>query len=84
MHRMFGMLYQKKKLEHYHDIYLKSDVLLLADVFETFRDTCMKHYSLDPAHFYTSPGLSWQACLKKTDVTLDLLSDLDMFVFMEK
>ena len=83
MHRMFGMLYQKK-LEHYHDIYLKSDVLLLADVFETFRDTCMKHYSLDPAHFYTSPGLSWQACLKKTDVTLDLLSDLDMFVFMEK
>lgn len=74
----------EKKLGHYHDIYLKSDVLLLADVFETFRDTCMKHYSLDPAHFYTSPGLSWQACLKKTDVTLDLLSDLDMFVFMEK
>ncbi|XP_057311370.1 uncharacterized protein LOC130649159 isoform X1 [Hydractinia symbiolongicarpus] len=67
----------------YHDIYLKTDVLLLSDVFETFRETCLKNYKLDPAHFYTAPGLAWQACLKKTDVKLDLLSDMDMLLFVE-
>ena len=54
-----------------HDLYLKTDVILLANVFETFRDTCLEHYKLDPAHFYTSSGLAWKACLKKTGVKLD-------------
>ena len=59
-----------KNLGEYHDLYLKTDVLLLSNVFEAFRNTCLQHYKLDPAHFYTSPGLAWQACLKKTGVKL--------------
>ncbi|XP_057293817.1 uncharacterized protein LOC130622378 [Hydractinia symbiolongicarpus] len=60
----------------YHDIYLKTDVLLLADVFETFRETCSRYYELDPAHFYTTPGLTWQACLKKTKANNKYMGDL--------
>ena len=55
---------EKKTLDCYHDTYLKIDVLLLADVFETFRNMCLGHYKFDPAHFYTAPGLAWQALLK--------------------
>ena len=55
---------EKKTLGCYHNTYLKKDVSLLSDVFETFRDTCLKHYRLDPSHFYTPPGLAWQALLK--------------------
>ena len=55
---------EKKPLGCYHDTYLKTDVLLLAYVFETFRNTCLKNYKLDPTHFYTTPGLAWQALLK--------------------
>ncbi|CAH3147210.1 unnamed protein product, partial [Porites lobata] len=68
----------------YHDLYLKSDVLLLADVFENFRKTCMKHYNLDPAHYYTSPGLAWDACLKETKQELQLLDDYDMLMMFER
>ena len=55
---------EKKTLGCYHDTYLATDVLLLADVFETFRNTCLKNYKLDPAHIYTASGLAWQALLK--------------------
>ena len=58
--------FQYQSLGDYHDLYLRSDVSLLADVFEKFRDICLNYYNLDPAHFYTSPGLSWQACLGMT------------------
>ena len=51
-------------LGDYHDLYLRTDVVLLANVYEAFRDTCLRHYSLDPVHFYTFPGLGWCACLK--------------------
>ena len=57
-----------EEFEDYHDLYLRTDLSLLSNVFETFRTTCMKHYGLDLAHFYTSPGLVWQVCLKKTGV----------------
>ena len=56
-----------KNLEEYHDLYLKTDDHI-NNVFEAFRSTCLKHYILDPARFYTSPGLAWQACLKKTGI----------------
>ena len=64
-----------KTIRDYHNLYLKSDVLLLSDVFENFSKTCLKHYNLDPAHYYTSPGLAWDACLKETGQELQLLHD---------
>ena len=70
-------------LGDYHDLYLRTDVVLLANVFEAFRDTCLKHYKLDPAHFYTSPGLAWHACLKRTGIKLELLTDPDMLLMFE-
>ena len=70
-------------LRDYHDLYQETDVLLLADVFEEFRDVCLKNYQLDPAWYYTSPGLAWDACLKMTNVRLELLSDLDMLMLVE-
>ena len=76
--------FECKNLGDYHDLYLKTDVLLLADVFEQFRSTCMKTYKLDPAHYYTSPGLSWDALLRHSGVELDLLTDYDMHLFIEK
>ena len=71
-------------LQDYHDLYLKSDVLLLADVFENFRKTCLKHYKLDPCHYYTVPSLAWDACLKMTKQELQLLTDYDMLMMFEK
>ena len=67
----------------YHDLYLKTDVVLLADVFENFRDVCLKNYKLDPAWYYTSPDLSWDALQKITEIELDLLSDINMILFVE-
>ena len=71
-------------LGEYHDVYVRSDTLLLADIFENFRQSCLKNYELDPAHFVSLPGLAWQACLKKTNVELELLTDYDMLLMVEE
>ena len=76
--------FEMNTLGDYHDIYLKSDVLLLADVFENFRQLCLQTYKLDPAHYLSSPGLSWDSMLRTTGVVLDLIDDADMFLFLEK
>ena len=73
-----------KTMGDYHDLYLKSDIILLADVFENFRKTCLEYYKLDPCHYFTSPGLSWDAMLKMTDIKLELMTDIDMFQIIEK
>ena len=73
-----------KNMGDYHDLYLETDVLLLANVFESFRKVCLDNYGLDPAHFYTAPGLDWKACLKKTGVNLELLKDPDMLLMFER
>ena len=70
-------------LGDYHDLYLRTDVVLLANVHKAFRETCLEHYKLDPAHFYTSPGLAWKACLKRTGIRLGLLTDPDMLLMFE-
>ena len=76
--------FQLQTMGEYHNLYLKSDILLLADVFENFRKTCLQHYKLDPCHYFTSPGLSWDAMLKMTNIKLELMTDIDMFQFIEK
>ena len=73
-----------KDMGDYHDHYLKKDVLLLADVFEKFIGTCLKYYGLDPCHYFSSPGLSWDAMLKMTGVKLEKISDIDKYLFIEK
>ena len=73
-----------KTLGEYHDLYLKSDVFLLSDVFENFRETCYQYYKLDPAHYYSAPGLAWNGCLKMTGIELELISDVDMYLMIEK
>ena len=77
-------IFSLKNMGEYHDLYLKSDILLLVDVFENFRKTCLEYYKLDPCHYFTSPGLSWDAMLKMTDIKLELMTDIDMFQFIEK
>ena len=72
-----------KNLGEYHDLYVQSDTLLLADVFENFGDKCIEIYQLDPAHFLSAPGLAWLVCLKKTGVELELLTDNDMLMMYE-
>ena len=76
--------FKLKNLGDYHDLYVQSDTLLLADVFENFRNKCIEIYELDPAHFLSAPGLAWQACLKKTEIKLELLTDIDMLLMVEK
>ena len=76
--------FNMKNMGDYHDHYLKKDVLLLADVFEKFIDTCLKYYELDPCHYFSAPGLSWDAMLKMTGVKLEKISDIDKYLFIEK
>lgn len=76
--------FQLKNMGEYHDLYLTSDFLVLADASKNFRKTCLEYYKLDPAHYFTSPGLSRDAMLKMTDIKLELMSDIDMFQFIEK
>ena len=73
-----------KNLGEYHDWYLKSDTVILADVFKNFRKMCLKTYELDPVKFISAPGLAWQAALKKAKVNLELLIDIDMLLIIEK
>jgi hypothetical protein len=73
-----------KRMKDYHDLYLETDVLLLADIFESFRKTCLGNYGLDPAHYLSAPGLSWDAFLKRSGSEIELVSDMDMFQFFEK
>ena len=76
--------FKMKTFKDYHELYNETDVLLLADVFENFRDLCLKIYGLDPVYYYTAPGLAWDACLKMTDINLELLNDPDMLLMFEK
>ena len=76
--------FKLNNLGDYHDLYVQSDTLLLADVFENFRDMCLKEYELDPAHSLSLPRLAWQACLKKTKIELELLTDYNMLLMVEE
>ena len=72
-----------KTLGEYHDLYLKTDVLLLCNVFEKFINTCLNYYGLDPCHYFSSPELSWDAMLKMTKIDLELINDIDTHLFIE-
>ena len=76
--------FEIKNLGEYNDLYVQCDTFLLADVFQNFRDKCIEIYGLDPAHFLSAPGLAWQACLKKTKVKLELLTDIGMLLMVKK
>ena len=78
--REFGI----RNMGEYYDLYLRTDVVLLANVFESFRRVCSENYGLDPSHFCTAPGLAWKACLKKTGIRLELLLDPDMLLMFER
>ena len=86
-YRHANKVFNELKLKHlgeYHDLYVQIDTLLLPDVFENFRIMCIKVYELDPVHFLTAPGLAWQACLKKTDVKLELPTNFSMLLMVEE
>ena len=76
--------FRMKIMSDYHDHYLKKDVPLLADIFEKFIGTSMKYYGLDPCHYFSSPGLSWDAMLKMTGIKLEKISDINQYLFIEK
>ena len=71
-------------IKDYHDFYLKCDVLLLANVFEKFRNNSSKNYGLCPSHYLSAPGLSWDAMLNMTKIQVELISDPDMYILSEK
>ena len=70
--------FECESMADYHEIYLKYDVLLLTDFFEKFRTTCSAHYSLDAVHYYTAPGIAWDAALRMTHVSPELITDIDI------
>ena len=76
--------FNNKNIGDYHDLYVQTDTLLLADVVENFRNVCLKEYELDPAHFLSAPGLACQSCLKKKVIKLELLTDNDVLLMIEK
>ena len=76
--------FKLKNLGEYHDLYIQSDTLLLADVFENFRNKCLEVYELNLDHFLSLPGLVWQACLKKTSIELELLTDFEILLMIEE
>ena len=76
--------FEIKNLGEYHDLYLLTDIILLANIFEAFRKVCLDNYGLDPAHFYNAPRLAWKACLQKTSIRLELLLDPDMSLMFER
>ena len=73
-----------KNLGEYHDLFVQSDTVLLADFFESFRNLCLNTYKLDPAYFLSLQGLAWQACLKHSGTKLELISDIDMLLMLEE
>ena len=75
--------FEIRNLGEYHDLYVQTDTSLLADVYEKFRDKCIEIYGLDPSYFLSAPGLAWQACLKKTNVNLESLTDVNMLLMIE-
>ena len=77
-------IFKCKTLKDYLTVYLQSDIFCQADVFESFRETCYKNYQLDPLHYYTAPGLAWDAFLKKTEVKIELIKDVDIYLFFEE
>ena len=80
-------IYKEFKINNlgdYHNLYVQSDTLLPANVFHNFRTKCIEIYELDPAHFLSAPGLAWQACLKKIEIKLELLTDVDMLLMVQK
>ena len=77
-------VFKIKNRGEYHDLYVKMDTLLLADVFENLRNKCIEIYELDPIYFVFAQGLAWQTCLKKTEVKLKLITDYDMLLMIEK
>ena len=77
-------VFEVKNLGEYHDLYVQSDTLFLADVYENFKNMYLDKYEFDPTYFVSAPGLAWQACLKKTGVKLELITDYGMKLMIEK
>ena len=77
-------MFKIKNLGQYHDLYLKTDVLLLCDVFEKLINVCLREYGLDSCHYFSSPGLSWDAMLKMTGIQLEKINNFDVHLFLEK
>ena len=76
-------VFEIKNLGEYHDLYVQSDTLLRADVYENFRNMCLDKHELDPVYFVSAPALAWQACLKKTEVKLKLITHYDMILMID-